>query len=266
MNCKVIISLLLLLISIASATNYSLVTGWYKGRNSYYYDFGTTGVNVINGLVNPIPLYSLVTGYDSGGNPIPVAGQHNIANITKGEEGYCDLWQIVYFTVGSGYVANTYTSQAQVMTAIGSTAKTGPLVNCPVVDEGSLLADGTTTVNGWVRGSPMYYFDFGPSPDDIIPLYKIPSSVGQHNLIDAVPEDGNEYSPFWEIYFITPPSGYVANTYKSFADVIAAGVTPVDQNMVVNCPVVKTDPVPSSDASTSIISLFMIITLAIAMF
>jgi len=255
---------------VAEATVYNIVTGWYKGRFSYYYDFGPGGVKTSGATVVAIPLFALVTGFNADGSPILVAGSHNIANITLGETGYSDLWQIIFYTVPATYVANTYKSQDEVIAAITDPAmrKVGPLVNCPIVPAGSTLDDGTPTTLGWCRGFGIEYFDFGKTVNYIIPLYKMPTVMDQHNIIDAVPEDGAAYSPFWEIYTIAPPTGYAANKFRSFADVDASGAVKTDQNMVVNCPVVKTDanvqPTDSSSTTALVASLalvFMIVAL-----
>jgi len=240
---------------------YPHVVGWYKERASYYYDFATNGVPLSADMqtVLTAPLYVLVTGYENN-NPIMVAGQHNIANATRGDVGYSDLWQIYFLTVDAGYVANTVRDADTALSMWGATRMTGPLVNCPVVEDGSTLAGGELNITyGWCRNVSIQYFDFGVSVNFVIPLYTFPGVANQNNIIDAIPSDNSSYSAFWSIYSVTPSASYVANTYKSFQDVANAGITPMSLNSVRNCPVVKTDPPTATNSGVISLASFALI-------
>jgi len=88
--------------------------------------------------------------------------------------------------------------------------------------------------------------DFGPNPSYSIPIYAFPGVAGQHNIVDAVPPNST-YSAFWNERKYVVKSGYVAETYKSFSDVAAAGITYTDGKQGINCPITKVYPVDNSN-------------------
>jgi hypothetical protein len=248
--------LLLTVVSVAFALNadppinYALIQGWYNERATFYYNFGNNSA-VVNGQVQPCNLYSLVTGFDANNNPIPVAGQHNIAPAVPGNPIYSDLWQIIFLTVPATYVANTV-KDATVAVASFTTQTTGPLVNCPVVPIGStLLGGGPNITLGWYQNTTINYFNFGPNQDFEIPIIVFPAIATQLHIVDQIPGQSG-YSSFWAVNEYTAPSGYVPNTYKSFQDIAQANLgNPIVPGLVLNCPIISTDPVPSTTGSST---------------
>lgn len=237
--------------------NFPLVTGWFQGRLTHYFDFGMTSpIDKNTGKVVPAPIYVLITGMDAQGNPIMVPGQRNIIDVVPGDPGYSDLWAVGLVTVPADYVANTFKSADDVMKSGYKVAYPGLLVNCPVVPLNSTLAENspatntTTPVKGWYKGREVHYFDFGPNTADTAPIYALitgfdaqgnPMFVeGQHNIIDVIP-GSTGYSAFWDVNLVEVPAGYVANTITSRAQVMASGYKMVHPGIVVNCPLVRTD-------------------------
>jgi len=234
-----------------AAVAFPVVNGWCKDQHVYYYNFFTNSP-VTNGLVQTAPLYSLVTGFVSGNtsNPILVAGQHNIADVLPGDVGYSDLWQVIFVTVPGTYVANTIIDVTTLLAAYSNTT-VGPIVNCPVVPLNSTLAStGPSITYGWYRNETIHYFNFGPSPSFTIPIFVLPNVTGQYNIIDQVPGDPG-YSAFWNAELFTAPNGYVANTYKSQAEVTSADLVSQNGPQAINCPVYKVDPLPSTGNTPS---------------
>jgi len=128
----------------------------------------------------------------------------------------------------------------------------GPTVNCPVVPINSTLAGGSPNITlGWFQNQTINYFDFGPNTASVVPIEVFPGITAQHNIIDAIPTDPG-YSAFWLVEEFTAPAGYVANTYKSFTDVANANLgSPVIPNVIVNCPVISTDPAPPASTTAN---------------
>jgi len=167
-----------------------------------------------------------------------------------GDTGYSDLWQIIFVTVPSSYVANTIMDVTTLLAFSSNTTK-GPTVNCPVVPIGSSFAStGPNITLGWYKNQTINYFDFGPSVSYTIPIYVFPNVSGQNNIIDQVPGDPG-YSAFWNAVEYTAPSGYVANTYKSQAEVNAAALASVTGPQAINCPVYNVDPASNTTSTAS---------------
>lgn len=231
--------------------NYELVQGWYQGRQTYYYDFGAnSATNADQSQVTPAPIYVLVTGFDGEGNPQVVEGQHNIVDVIPGDEGYSDLWQVTFVTVPADYQANTITSAEEVLNSGYEQTVPGVLVNCPIVPAGSTLAEGGNLTQGWYKGQEVYYFDFAQDTVSTAPIYAFitgfnennePQFVeGQQNIIDVIPGDEG-YSAFWHVNFVQVPADYEANSITSAEEVLAAGFDITPSDLVVNCPVIRTD-------------------------
>lgn len=104
----------------------SLVTGWYKGQEVSYFDFGVN---------DPItaPIYAFITGFDDAGSPLFVEGQSNVIGVVPGDEGYSAFWYVNLVIVPEDYVANTITSFDQVDSTMYEIVQPGLLVNCPVI-------------------------------------------------------------------------------------------------------------------------------------
>lgn len=237
--------------------NYPLVTGWFQGRLTHYFDFGPSSpIDKASGKVIPAPIFVLITGMDAGGNPIMVPGQRNIIDVVPGDPGYSDLWAVSLVTVPQDYVANTLKSAEDVTKSGYPITVPDLLVNCPVVPLNSTLVENspatnsTTPVKGWYKGQEVHYFDFGPNTADTAPIYALitgfdaqgnPQFVeGQHNIIDTIPGETN-YSAFWDVNLVMVPEGYVANTITSRQQVMDSGFQMIHPGIVVNCPVVRTD-------------------------
>jgi hypothetical protein len=255
---SVLLAVMLLVVGIAvpqvlaQGTTYELVQGWYKGRATYYYDFGANSP-ALNGGANvaDAPIYVLITGFDADGNPMFVEGQHNIVDVVPGDPGYSDLWDVTLVTVPADYAANTFTSADQVRSSGYEMTEPGILVNCPIVPAGSTLVEGgAPLVQGWYKGQEVFYFDFGPNTDATATIYAFvtgfdgagnPQFVsGQANVIDVIPGDAG-YSAFWHVTLVTVPEGYVANSIQSADEVMASGYEMTQTDIVVNCPVLRTD-------------------------
>lgn len=226
---------------------FSLVSGWYMGREVQYYDFGAN-TPLDNGGVLTAPIYALVTGMDNDGNPQFVSGQHNIIDVIPGDSGYSDLWQVYLVTVSEDYEADSIRSVSELMAENFTITQTDILVNCPVVPANSVLETGGGLTQGWYKGEAIYYFDFGPNPDIAAPIYALITGMdaqgnpqfveGQLNIIDVVPGDEG-YSAFWRVNLVTVPQEYMANTFKLAADVMASGYDMTETDILVNCPVVN---------------------------
>jgi len=220
---------------------YPTVQGWYKGRRTFYYDFGPRSpVDSSGSTVFSCPLYALVYGFDAQGNPKLVPGQHNIAPALPGDgsDTYSDLWQIMFLQVPADYVANSVTD-ADVAIAMFSNHTKGPLVNCPVVPIGSSLEGKEYPITlGWYKNQTINYIDFGLTVSFTIPIYIVENSVGQHNIVGAIPAD-KSYSPYWQKYLYTAPATYKANTARDVASISKLGT--YKTGPVVNCPIVKTE-------------------------
>jgi hypothetical protein len=229
-----------------TAKEYTLVSGWYKGREVQYYDFGATTPLTEGSSVLTAPIYAFVTGMDAQGNPHLVEGQHNIVGVVPGDEGYTDLWQVMLVTVGSDYEADSVKSVSGVMSGGFEVTETDMFVNCPVVPEGSTLEGGEELVQGWYNNEAVFYPDFGANPPVAIPIYAFITGMGadgspqlvegQNNIIDAVPGDA-AYSAFWRVNLVMAPAGYVANTIKAAEEIREMQYAVEETDMNVNCPV-----------------------------
>lgn len=86
-----------------------------------------------------------------------------------------------------------------------------------------------------------YNFDVQPlAPAPIYVFFKEGSSSpveGQLNVINVVPGD-NGYNDFWQVFRVTVPGDYVANTISSMNELNARNYNIEALNTVVNCPVV----------------------------
>jgi cold shock CspA family protein len=238
----------------AQARNFTLTQGWFQGRETFYYDFGSNSPVTNNGsAVTPAPIYVLITGMDASGNPQMVEGQRNIIDVVPGDPGYSDLWAVTFVTVPANYVANTLKSADDVKSSGYPMAVPGVLVNCPVVPLNSTLAEpvngSTEPTRGWYKGREVHYFDFGMNTDKTAPIFAFitgfdasgnPQFVeGQHNVIDVIPGQPG-YSAFWDVNLVKVPTGYKANTITSREQVMASGFEIVHPGIVVNCPVIRT--------------------------
>jgi len=100
-------------------------------------------------------------------------------------------------------------------------------------------------VDGWYRNTTVSYLDYGVQPNITAPILVFfqaasPGDMvaGQRNLIDAIPGQPG-YSDFWRVHKVLVPSGYAANSIRSFEDAVASGYPIESTSIVVNCPVVN---------------------------
>jgi hypothetical protein len=131
-----------------------------------------------------------------------------------------------------------------------------PAANAPVnFDQGPFITQGFTPT-----GNIVQYYNFDIQPTTPAPIYvfyrsgETSSVSGQLNVIDAIP-GGAGYNDFWQIYKVTVPSNYVANSVTSYQEIVSAGYQVSMTSQLVNCPVVPkgstaTKRIPAgSDAS-----------------
>jgi hypothetical protein len=232
----------------------ALVSGWYEGREVQYYDFGTNTPLDANNSITPAPIWVLIHGMNEDGTPDLVEGQHNIVDVLPGEDGYSDLWQVIFVTVPEDYEPESIRSADELQEAGFEQTPTDMLVNCPIVPEGTTLEGGEEIVQGWARGEEVYYFDFGQNPATVAPIWVLihgmnadgtPDVVeGQQNIIDTVPGDP-DYTAFWRVNMVTVPEGYEPNSLRSAQDVLESGYEITETDMVVNCPVVEVASAPA---------------------
>jgi hypothetical protein len=92
-------------------------------------------------------------------------------------------------------------------------------------------------------GSSVQYYNFDVQPTTPAPIYVLFRSGasspvdGQMNIVDVIPGDAG-YNDFWQVYKVTVPDGYVANSITSASQIFADGLTIEATSTVVNCPVV----------------------------
>ncbi len=114
-----------------------------------------------------------------------------------------------------------------------------PAANTPVnFDQAPFITRGLSPAG---QSLQYYNFDLQPSqPAPIYVLYKTGDStpvVGQLNIIDVIPGAAG-YNDFWQVFKVTVPANYVANTITSYAEIKADGYAVASTSGLVNCPVV----------------------------
>jgi hypothetical protein len=222
------------------------------GEKVKYYNFDVQPTQ-------PAPIYAFFTQ----GGALPVAGQLNVVDVIPGAGGYSDFWQVNKVIVPDGYLANSVTSYAEIVSAGYSVQPTTMLVNCPIVPEGSTatlrVGGGDTGLQtGWYRGMTVRYFSFEEKAlsGGTVPLSPIfvafnvnpdkpnggpPSgfktelgSAQTHNVTSTLPTDPG-YSPLWMV------DVYDNAAFDSVKDLATAGaaklLAPGAAN--VNCPIVE---------------------------
>ncbi|WP_281763737.1 hypothetical protein [Neptunitalea lumnitzerae] len=211
---------------------------------------------------DPAPIYLF---FNEDGTA--VEDQLNIVGVIPGDTGYNDFWQVYQVTVPSGFVANTVTSEAELLSAGLEIMKTSTVVNCPVVPDGSIASkrvnsEDTELHRGWYQDQVVYYFSFfekilDGGSTDMVPLSPIYVSFNinpddmnpdsgaasgfvtemgtdqTHNVIATIPSD-DDYSPLWLVnVYDNMDFDMVGNlTTAQSSNILATGVA------TVNCPVV----------------------------
>lgn len=94
------------------------------------------------------------------------------------------------------------------------------------------------------NGEIVEYYNFdvqSTSPAPIYAFFKSDGSAvsGQLNVIDVIPGDTG-YNDMWQVFKVTVPDDYVANSATSLADIQSNGFSIETTNNLVNCPVVPT--------------------------
>ncbi len=218
-------------------------------------------VKYYNFDVHPTQPDDIYVFFKSGATT-PVSGQNNVIPTIPGDTGYNDFWLVNKVTVPDNYVANSLTSEAEVLASGYTVTKTGSIVNCPVVPYGSVAAKSFTAgtssalIYCWYKSMAVAYFNFGEAEinttaSGMVPLSTIyvmfndnaagPSSgfkvetgtMQAHNVLATIPTDAG-YSSLWDVNVIDNANfAGVTNlaTATSFPST-PAGAT-------VNCPVVK---------------------------
>ena len=204
------------------------------------------------------------------GEMMPVPNQLNIVDSIPGDPDYNDFWLVHKVTVPADYVANTITSEDEVIASGYPVEATDTIVNCPIVPDGStaeLRWDSVDTglTLGWYADQVVYYFNFEldlmalPAGSGMVPIADIlvtfnqnPDGPGSgpasgfmtemgtmqtHNVVDALPGDA-DYSPLWDV------DVYDNASFDSVHDLASAQMAPVLAQSValVNCPVVWIEP------------------------
>lgn len=92
-------------------------------------------------------------------------------------------------------------------------------------------------------GQRVSYYNFDALPDTPAPIYVLYREgedtpvQGQLNVIDRIPGDVG-YNDFWQVFRVTVPGDYVANTVASLEEIEDAGYPMEATDRIVNCPVV----------------------------
>jgi hypothetical protein len=121
----------------------------------------------------------------------------------------------------------------QVRTAANGLPGPGQPVN---FDQGPFITTGLSP-NG--ESVQYYNFDLQPTmPAPIWEFYKNGQRVNEQlNIVNTIPGEAN-YNDFWQVYKVTVPDNYVANTITSYEELVASAYEIEKTNNLVNCPIV----------------------------
>jgi hypothetical protein len=212
-----------------------VVTGFYRGHQVSYFDFGPIKLKPGNKLA---PIWTVTNG---------AAGQHNIVDTVPGASGYSPLWLVSKVTFKAGVTPRLLKSKADVDAAVRNgdvtVTQTSTVVNCPV------LGFGQASVTGFSSGHRIHYYDLGPvkvaAGNVVAPLFTVTNPVGpqQHNVTEEnVAAGQTKYPPLWGIMKVTFKQGVKPRLITSYAEIekaqAAGDVTVTRTRLVVNCPVV----------------------------
>ena len=106
------------------------------------------------------------------------------------------------------------------------------------------------------NGENTIYYNFDVLSTTPAPIYVLFRSgetepvAGQLNIVDVIPGDAG-YNDFWLVNKVTVPSGYIANTITSLAEIMDKGFTITPTTSIVNCPIVPKGSVAAKRYSTS---------------
>lgn len=224
---------------------YPLETGWFDGGSVQYYNMGTnTPLNAGDPTRVAVgKVWMFVNGENADGSPIPLEGQSNLFDTTVGDAAYSDLWLLFHVTPPPDYTPDTIRSEDALLASGFALEKQPVFVNCPVVPDGSSLADSEMPLKkAWVRGEPVAYFDFGPTSATPGSVYAFVTGFdsngtpnlapGQHFIFDST-RTGPRYSDFWIVQWVIVDAAYKPDTIRSVAD-ITYDIRP--STLVVNYP------------------------------
>lgn len=120
-----------------------------------------------------------------------------------------------------------------------------------LADLGPTYAQRFELRRGWFRGRPIQYFDIGPVPVTLAPMFVFVTGFGadghpqlaegQHPVVGSLPGlDG--YSGIWQVHFVVVRPGWVPNTVRDARQAVAMSLRGearlVIPGFYVNCPVV----------------------------
>ncbi|MCB9436708.1 MAG: hypothetical protein H6673_06900 [Anaerolineales bacterium] len=229
---------------------YSVVPAFYEDQQVFYYIFNN-GTPVLNEgqRVGQVDQYRLV---DSTGQPIE--GQYDIIPTDQTfTEDYSDLREIVEVAVPDDYVPNSLTSVEALaeagLLAEDNLKRTGITHNIPVVRANSQLqGHDHDLIPLWGNGNAVYAFDFGATPAETAPIYKLITGIddlgdpiflgGIDSVVEQMHADEG-YSDFWQVVFVTVPEDTPQNSIRSYEQIVEAGY-PIDAtSLVVNCPAIR---------------------------
>jgi hypothetical protein len=203
------------------------------------------------------------TAYELRHDGEPIAGQLPIIDRLPGADGYNDFVLITEVAVGEDYVANTFTSFADVDAAVAAgeatLTATSRIANRPAVPAGStatkkFIAQPVTGARSWLDGSVVHQMRFeenlAVTEDGTVPVAEIivmfanntdPSQGfstnpdgSTRNAIDTLADDPG-YSSLWN-HSVGNNANFasVVDYATAFANVMAA-----DVGVDVNCPEVR---------------------------
>jgi hypothetical protein len=226
-----------------TALVYPLERGWFEGRSIRYYNLGgNTPLDPADpSRVRVEPVWVFATGVNPDGSPVMLPGQDSLFDTRTGDADYSDLWRAHFVTPPAGYVPNSLTSAAAIEAAGLVVAPQPMFVNCPEAPPGSSLAgDALELKRGWVRGEPVFYFDFGPTspvPGNAYVFITGFDAAGQPRLVagqafvfDATTGAAG-YSDFWRVHWVQVAPGYVPDSLRAARDIDPALVTATDRVM-----------------------------------
>ena len=196
------------------------------------------------------------------GASAPFSGQNNIIPSIPNDADYTDFWLVNKVIVPDTYIANSLTSEAEILASGYTIQKTNMIVNCPVVPFGSTAAKkfggGSSSLNlGWYKGKAVAYFSFEEAPITATASGKVPTSPNfvmfnnnatwpasgfktetgtdqTHNVLGTAPSSPL-YSPLWQVHMLDNASfAGVSNLATAQSAII------LNPNAaLVNCPTVR---------------------------
>ena len=216
----------------------------------------------------PAPVYRLYRATDGS----KVAGQLDIFSVLPGQAGYSDFHQVIRVLVPDSYVANRYTSLAELTAAQFPMQETTELVNAPMVAHGSTASSRwqastpSTAKLAWYNQQTVAYFEFETLTGQSTPTspiyvmfnvnpdqpsggpgsgFRSEDGVQTHNIVATVPGDAS-YSPLWAVQVL---DNSAFDAVRDLASALSAPLLAADVALV-NCPVVSPGEVPIAVPTT----------------